>query len=177
MHMEHIASILFEVTGTTIAYAQECGQGAFCALSDGFNQVVGSNFSLATGDFGQVVNSIYKLSIRIAGAVAVAMFVWGGITYMVAPFGVAGEGLGRAKERMKNAIIGLLMLLATWVIFNQINPDILNLTIKADSVAPLGTPDNTNSGQGGTVRLNDGSGDCGTVDQMGNTTGSSPCPN
>jgi Type IV secretion system pilin len=115
--------------------------GSFVPISQGFEQLLGISPQSPEigGDFGQVVNSIYKLSIRIGGAVAVAMFVYGGIMYMVQPFGIAGEGISKAKERMQNAVLGLLMLLATWIIFNQINPDILNLKINATELKSLPT--------------------------------------
>lgn len=117
------------------AVAEAQIQGSqFVPLSDGFMQLIGSNVSLDTNGFGPFVNSAFKLSIRIAGAVAVGVFVWGGITYMTQPFGVSEGGVGEAKARMQNAVLGLLMLLATWVIFNQINPDILNLKINATSL-------------------------------------------
>jgi hypothetical protein len=73
------------------------------------------------------------------------MFVWGGIQYMIQPFGVSEGGIGEAKGRMQNAILGLLMLLATWIIFNQINPDILNLKINAAPLQAISAQQNTNA--------------------------------
>jgi hypothetical protein len=164
--MEHLAHILLQdaqvilailnnIFGPTIAFAQESAGkvgaerlGDFKPISAGFEQLIGITGGEginASGDFGQFVNSLYKLSIRIAGAVAVGMFVWGGIMYMTQPFGVSEGGVGEAKARMQNAVIGLLMLLATWVIFNQINPDILNLKINASPLKPLEAQKNTTS--------------------------------
>jgi Type IV secretion system pilin len=124
------------LTGSSVAYAA-CTAGAFCPLSPDFFNVIGSmpGVNFASGDFGAVVNGIYKLAIRIAGATAVVMFVWSGVQYMTAPLGASGTE--NAKERMTNAILGLLMLLATWVIFNQINPDILNLQINPNPIQAL----------------------------------------
>lgn len=174
------------LSAITVAHAQGAPTpDGFTPISDGFNKLIGAtggNFGLETGSFGTFVNSIYKLSIRIAGAVAVAMFVWGGILYMVAPFGVAGEGISEAKARMKNAVLGLLMLLATWIIFNQINPDILNLKISAQPLAPLAAPSQTNTSTGSQenmpslntveTRSNDGSTTCTGYDAAGNAQ---PC--
>jgi hypothetical protein len=140
--MEHLAHSILAALAT---FAEAQTQAGFVPISDGFSQLIsgsttGANLGIQTGDFGTFVNSMYKLSIRIAGAVAVAMFIWGGITYMVAPLGISGEGIGEAKSRMQNAILGLLMLLATWIIFNQINPDILNLKIQAQPLKALQAP-------------------------------------
>jgi hypothetical protein len=124
-------------TGITYA-AATCNGDGFCPLSSDFFNVIGAvpGTNFASGDFGTVVNGIFKLAIRIAGAVAVAMFVYSGLQYMVAPLGASGTE--HAKERMQNAILGLLMLVSTWIIFNQINPDILNLQINANPIQPLG---------------------------------------
>jgi Type IV secretion system pilin len=81
---------------------------------------------------GPFVNALFKMTISIGAVIAVCQFVYGGIVYMMTESGAAQ--MGESKERMQNALLGLIMLLATFVIFNQINPDILNLDV---NVAPL----------------------------------------
>lgn len=58
----------------------------------------------------------------------------------------------QAKETIGDAIIGLLLLFAVYLILNQINPNLLNLNVKSD-ITPIqsttdGTPTNANNGLG-----------------------------
>lgn len=76
-------------------------------------------------NLGAFVNAAYKTIISLAAVVAVGQFVYGGIVYMLAESGV--PQMGEAKDRMTNALLGLIMLLSTYVVFNQINPELLNL--------------------------------------------------
>jgi hypothetical protein len=48
---------------------------------------------------------------------------------------------GAAKEAIQNALIGLLLLVTTYILLNQINPDILNLNITQNLKAPSAAND------------------------------------
>lgn len=86
------------------------------------------------GDIGVFVNNVFVFAISIAAAAAVVIFVIGGLRYLTSASGVSTEG---AKTKMQNAVIGLIMLLATWIVFNTINPDILKLKIDPRPVTPI----------------------------------------
>jgi ABC-type nickel/cobalt efflux system permease component RcnA len=72
------------------------------------------------------------MTISIGAVLAVCQFVYGGIIYMMTESGAMA--MGESKERMQNAILGLLMLLSTWVVFNQINPDLLKLNVNLEQL-------------------------------------------
>jgi len=75
---------------------------------------------------GNYLNAIIKLTIGIAAVMAMVMIVMGGIQYMTSELpGVKGAG----KERIINAILGLLVALGAWIILFTINPDLLNTNI------------------------------------------------
>lgn len=69
---------------------------------------------------------LFAFSIAIAAAIAVVQISWGGIEYMISetPFGKAN-----GKDRVWAAIQGLLLLLATYLILNQINPKIFSFEL------------------------------------------------
>ena len=57
---------------------------------------------------------------------AVIRLVYAGFLYMGSDI---FDKKSAAKEAIQNAIIGLLLLVTTFIILNQINPDILNLDV------------------------------------------------
>jgi len=73
-----------------------------CTLTDGY--VVGAN--------------ILKFLFALAIPITVGMFVWGGIQLMTS--GASGGDTKKAKETMKNAIIGLVIALAAVLIVNLV---------------------------------------------------------
>ena len=76
-----------------------------------------------TNALGNYLNIIIKLIIGLAAVAAMVMIVMGGIQYMTSELpGVKGEG----KEKITNAIIGLLIALGAWLILYTINPDLLD---------------------------------------------------
>jgi hypothetical protein len=83
-------------------------------------------------NLGAFVNAAFKMTISIGAVVAVAQFVYGGIVYMMTESGAVQ--MGESKDRMQNALLGLVMLLSTYVIFNQINPDLLNLNVNLEQL-------------------------------------------
>src|SRR3989344_9042597 len=71
-------------------------------------------------------NALFKFSLSIGAILAVVMIVWGGYLYMFKDSFAAKKN---AKEKITNAVIGLLLLLGIYLILYQINPQILNLSI------------------------------------------------
>ena len=92
----------------------------------------------APNNFGEYANKVFLIIIGLCGALAVIMLIIGGIMYM-------GDesifGKTEAKKQMENAIFGLLIALAAYVLLNTINPDLLNANL---SVTPV-TADITES--------------------------------
>lgn len=83
----------------------------------------------STGGENALANFFSKLfafSLSIGAILAVIMIVWGGYYYM---FKDSFAAKLNAKEKLTNAVIGLLLLLGTYLILYQINPQILNLSI------------------------------------------------
>jgi len=83
----------------------------------------------APSNFGDYVNTIFKIAIGLCGALAVIMIIIGGIQYM------GNEsifGKTEAKGQITNAILGLLIAIGSYALLNTINPDLLktNIAIK-----------------------------------------------
>jgi len=72
---------------------------------------------------GTYLNIIIKIVIGLAAVLAVFMVFLGGIQYMTAEVISAKED---GKNRIKNAIFGLLLALGAYTILFTINPDLLN---------------------------------------------------
>lgn len=78
-------------------------------------------------------NNLYKYLIGLAAALAVIMIIWGGLQYATQDVpGAKNEG----KERIQQAILGLILILAPVLVFSIINPAILNLSV---NLPPLDT--------------------------------------
>lgn len=80
---------------------------------------------------GEYVTGLFNIALGIAGVLAVGMIVAGGFLYMVG--GVSPAQTGKAREMITGAILGLLLLLATALILQTIDPDLLELKINLPS--------------------------------------------
>lgn len=85
---------------------------------------------------GDVLSRLYVYGVGVVAISAMIMLVIGGMQYMV-----AGEkDPGPAKERIKNAIWGLILALCSYLILYTINPDLTKKVklepLKIDLVAP-----------------------------------------
>ncbi len=88
----------------------------------------GGDMSIAS-----MLNTAFVVAINIGAILAMMRIMWAGWLYM----GSADMWSNKhhAKEVFQNAIIGLLVLLAIWIILHQINPDILNITFLNSSAS------------------------------------------
>ena len=104
-------------------------QGAFVPLSDiNTGQVapfLTRAFS-ANSDFPTMVNALFKGAISVGAILAVLQLARAGFMYM------GGESWGtkeKSKEIMRQASLGLLILLSIYLVLEQINPQLLDLNI------------------------------------------------
>lgn len=71
----------------------------------------------------EYIATAFPLFLAVAVALAVVMIAWGGLQHMLSK--VPG-GKKDGTEKIQNAIWGLILALAAWLILYTINPQILN---------------------------------------------------
>lgn len=69
-----------------------------------------------------IVAWLYTFIVTIAGLAAFVMIVWGGVEWMTS----AGNPskTSEAKDKIQKALLGLLLILASFLILQIINPDL-----------------------------------------------------
>jgi threonine/homoserine/homoserine lactone efflux protein len=87
-----------------------------------------------SGSLPQMLNFAFQAAIRLGAVLAMLRIAYAGYLYM------GSEDMwstkSHAKEVFRDAIIGLLVLLAVYLILHQIDPRILNLQVKGLNDAP-----------------------------------------
>jgi len=84
-----------------------------------FTNAIRSSSEISSNFIGEYVTAFYKYLIGIATTIAIVFLMIGGLQYVLA----AGTGdTAKAKARIKNAVVGLLLVLFTFVILNTVNP-------------------------------------------------------
>ncbi|GEM_PF-1366900 len=114
--------------------------------AEGFVPIVPLPFEVSVeAGISAYLNGLFSISISMAAALAVIMIVVGGFEYMTSE---AMGGKSKGRERIQGAVIGLVLLLASWLILYVINPCILELNIfgTVGSGATTGCTTPTNSG-------------------------------
>ena len=76
---------------------------------------------------GRYLNLMIKIFIGVCAVLAMVMIVAGGLEYMTSELISSKE---HAKERIRNAIFGLLLALGAYTILFTINPDLLETDVK-----------------------------------------------
>ncbi len=113
-------------SGATAAPTCEAGTDGYCLLApiDGLTVIHDS-------DLENYISTVYKILIAAAAVLAIVMIFWGGVQYMTTD---AWQGKNDGKKRIQNAIIGLIMALASYAILNTVNPNLLNFTFGVDKI-------------------------------------------
>ncbi len=70
--------------------------------------------------------TLYRMGIALATGLAVLMIIMGGIEYITTD---AIGGKEEGKERISNAIMGLLLALSSFVILRTIDPNLVNVSL------------------------------------------------
>lgn len=97
-----------------------------------------TNKAIDTTSFPTYLQAIYRIGIGLCFVLGVIMFTWAGIEYIVSE---AMNSKADAKKRMSSALIGLAIVLVSYILLNTINPDLLklqdiNLQTPAKTTAP-----------------------------------------
>ena len=66
------------------------------------------------GSLETFLQDLFKFGLGVAGFLAVVFLIWGSIEYMLYPSNLTQER--KAKEKIWNAIFGLILILATYLI-------------------------------------------------------------
>lgn len=77
------------------------------------------------------IKGLVRLVIGISTVFAVLMIVIGGFQYMTSD---ALQGKQDGKNRIKNSFLGLLLIGASFIILNTINPNLLEINLNIESV-------------------------------------------
>ena len=108
----------------------------------GFDTTFDSTKKCAFVDY---LNIIIKLLIGIGAVLAMVMIVMGGMEYMTSELISSKES---GKDKIKNAMLGLVLALSAYLILNTLNPNLLNLCL--DQQLPNAnitiSPDDTSTG-------------------------------
>ena len=97
------------------------GKITYILLEPGVGQATQIDTS---GNLKLFLSSVYNFGVAAAAVLAVLMIAWGGVEYMTTE---AFQGKSDAKNKIWNAIFGLLLVLASYLILWTINPNIINL--------------------------------------------------
>jgi hypothetical protein len=74
----------------------------------------------------QFLSQAFSFGLAIAAALSVIMIVWGGVQIMTTD---SWTGKSSGKQKIWDAIWGLLLALVSWLILYTINPDILKFKL------------------------------------------------
>ena len=108
-----------------------------------------------------LVNDFYNLALIVSGLLAFAVVVYAGIKYTIS--GGNASVQGDAKDQIKQAFLGLLLLLGAYIILNTINPRLTRLSIEGGSGTAQCPSGQTNPHR--RVRSSDGL--CATINSCG----------
>jgi len=94
-------------------------------------------------DIPSYLNTVYKFAVGISGLLALGMIVAGGVYYTVSA-GNSGRQ-GEAKSMITSAIWGLVLLFASYLILNTVNPQITKLGLDLSGATPISSTSATSS--------------------------------
>lgn len=80
-------------------------------------------YSCAIPWLGEYINAIYNYGLSIAGILAAIILMAGGLLWLIS--GGDASKITQAKELIGGSIIGLIILMSTYIILKQINPALL----------------------------------------------------
>jgi hypothetical protein len=122
--MKKLFFILFLVVILMGAW-QQCK--AVDLLIDKYPDVPGAKSPSETTDLPELINYIYRFALLACGITAFVSILIGAIRYI---FSAGNESVASdAKDQITQALLGVLILLASVLILNTINPDLIKISL------------------------------------------------
>lgn len=84
--------------------------------------VVGKTVS----NFGAYLSNMFKLAIGVATILAISQLSFGGFKYLTTE---AFTGVSDAKKKITNALLGLILILSSYLLLRTINPDLVEMNL------------------------------------------------
>src|SRR3989338_307841 len=81
---------------------------------------------------GECISQIYTVSLSLVGIVAFVHIVWGGFMLLTAAGNTSKTG--QAMDKIKKAILGIVLLFSSYLILNTINPDLVNFKFNLEKL-------------------------------------------
>lgn len=106
-----------------------------------YPSIPGAQSPNEASDLPNLINYIYKFALLTCGIVAFISILIGAIQYVTSA-GNASKA-GDAKDRITQALLGVLILLTAVVILNTINPDLVDIGFKLPEIVTPNPPDPT----------------------------------
>jgi len=105
----------------------ECGTLGGCVPPGRAQLSIAFNGKTEVKDLGEYFKLIYSYLVGIAGVIAAVLIVKGGFEYITA--GGASDKISAAKKTIGSAVFGLLLVLASYMLLNTVNPDLVHLRL------------------------------------------------
>lgn len=118
-----IVAGFFVVAALFLLFTNFASAESFSTLSD----LPGLQAGSQAPTLGAFVNVIFKMAIGLGSVIAVLMIVIGGFQYLSTDM---FQTKGAAKERITNALLGLGLLLTSFLILQTINPELVKLDVE-----------------------------------------------
>lgn len=106
----------------------------------------GESTKVTSNTIGNYITAIYNYGIGIVGIVSAVVMMFGGFLWLVAG-GDSGK-VSEAKEWIKSALVGLILVLLSYTILLTINPDLVEFQpLNITTIKELASQDKNSSNQ------------------------------
>lgn len=98
------------------------------------SQNIGDTVEINDKTFSDYINNLYRIGVSIAVGLAVLMVMWGGVEYITSDALGGKEG---GKEKISQALTGLLLALGSFIILKTIDQKILSTRLDIQAVEKI----------------------------------------
>lgn len=118
-----------------------------------FTDAIVTDTTIKTSFLAEYINAIYKYMIGIGITIAIVMIMIGGLQYVL---GAGSGNVDKGKERIKNGIVGLILLWSVFLILHTVNPQLVSLKmVELQTVKEIDLPEDEGEIDASAIRVCD----------------------